>query len=222
MKNSDKSYVYFIVDLKSEAIKIGYADDYYKRLSTLQVGNPNPLRLLHFIECKNSTISENLETEIHKIFDDIRISGEWFVYDEKTKLRFKELFLEELLIERKAKREPLTRSTLFGEETIFDPNKHPPCFFYQELCAQIKHSYEKAANFSIPYRTMVYPTHGKKMLLPFSHELNKVFISDKKHKQILEFNRFEKEQEYIPISEATTILTVEQEPRSTLEVFLNN
>jgi hypothetical protein len=42
---------------------------------------------------------------------------------------------------------------------------------------------------------MIYPTNGKKMLLPYSHELNRVFISHKKHEENCNLKRFLKESE---------------------------
>lgn len=190
MKNSDLSYVYFVLDINSNAIKIGKAKDVYDRISTLQIGNPNPLTLLHHIECISEQYSFFLERKFHELFQELHLNGEWFKYEKE---RFKELILDEINIEPKQKREPLTRSTLFGEETIFDVTKHPRCFFYTHLVAQIKDSYEKSLKLTVPYRTEDYPTDGKKMLLPFSHEVDKVFISNKRHEQNLKKQRFEKE-----------------------------
>ena len=86
------SYVYFILDSLSNAIKIGYADSIDSRLISLQVGNPRDLELLHYIECKNSEHSRLVEDSYHKQFEHLHIRGEWFKYDESM---FRDLFLRE-------------------------------------------------------------------------------------------------------------------------------
>ena len=85
-----------------------------------------------------------------------------------------------------------TKHGLLGEETIFDESLHPRCFFYPHLVAQIVQSYENSVKIKNPYRTMEYPTEGKKMLFPFSDEVNKVFISTRKHKENLLLQKYEK------------------------------
>ena len=37
---------------------------------------------------------------------------------------------------------------------------------------------------------MEYPTYGKSLLLPYSDRKDRVFISTKKHEEIMELNRF--------------------------------
>ena len=44
------SYVYFILDIVSNSIKIGKANDIQERLSGLQTGNPNILNVIYQIE----------------------------------------------------------------------------------------------------------------------------------------------------------------------------
>lgn len=63
--------VYFI--RAGNYIKIGYADDPRKRLKELQTGNPNKLELLGSIPGDVSR-----EKEVHHIFSDFRVNGEWF------------------------------------------------------------------------------------------------------------------------------------------------
>lgn len=65
------SYVYFITD--GEAIKIGKANNPKSRLSALQTSHYKPLAVL-------ATMSggEELERELHRTFDALRIRGEWF------------------------------------------------------------------------------------------------------------------------------------------------
>lgn len=186
------SYVYFILDEKSKAVKIGKANDIEDRISSLQTGNPNQLKLIGYIKCNSEQHSFMLEKQYHEKFKEFRGNGEWFVYDEKL---FEDFIQNESNIEIKRKRQPLIISTLFGEETVRDVSEHPRCYFYPEHCAQIKDSYENSLNLSMPYRTMPWPTNGKQMLLPFSKETDRVFISFKKHSENLKQKRFEKKSE---------------------------
>lgn len=189
MKNTI-SGVYFVLDEKSNAIKIGKANDVEDRINSLQTGNPNTLRLMHYIECSSEQHGFLLEKQYHEKFKHLRISGEWFEYDEKL---FESLFDSQIDTKPKPKRESLTINTIFGEEVVRDINIHPRCFFYPELVAQIKESYEKSLGLKLPFRTMRYPTNGKQMLLPYSKEVNRVFISAKKHNENLKLKKFEKE-----------------------------
>ena len=79
-----------------------------------------------------------------------------------------------------------------GVQTCALPIYFPRCYFYPELVAQIKESYEKSLSLKLPFRTMKWPTNGKQMLLPFSKEIDKVFISAKKHNENLIQKKFEK------------------------------
>ena len=105
---------------------------------------------------------------------------------------FKNIFANDIAVDPKQKREVLTVSTLFGEEVVRDIKDFPRCYFYPELVAQIKESYEKSLSLKLPFRTMKWPTNGKQMLLPFSKEIDKVFISAKKHNENLIQKKFEK------------------------------
>jgi antirestriction protein len=183
------SYVYFILDETSNAIKIGKANDIDERISGLQTGNPNELIVLHYIKCKSVEDAFNLEKECHNQFNHIHTRGEWFRYDKEL---FQNFFIEETHFKIKSKRGPLINNTLFGKEIVFDVDTHPRCYFYREHVAQIYHSYEKASRLTIPFRTMKYPTYGKSLLLPYSNIKDRIFISTKKHEQNMELNRFKK------------------------------
>jgi hypothetical protein len=65
------SYVYFITD--GEAIKIGKADKPKSRLSGLQTSHHKPLRFLATMPG-----GAELERELHGVFAQFRIRGEWF------------------------------------------------------------------------------------------------------------------------------------------------
>ena len=185
--NNIESYVYFVGDLESNAVKIGKADDVDRRIGELQVGNPNPLTLLHSIKFSCSDEAHFYEKKYHKFFEHLYLTGEWFKFDEQI---FQNFFLNEVVVEPKSKRSPLTVYTLFGEENIRDIKKFPRCFFYPYLVAQIKESYENSLKLKLPFRTMAYPTKGKKMLGTYSDQIDRVFISGKKHLENLEYKKF--------------------------------
>jgi hypothetical protein len=183
------SYVYFVLDRTSNAIKIGKANDIEIRMSDLQVGNPNPLELIHHIKCSSSKHSILLEGQLHSKYEELHLRGEWFRYDEEV---FQELITEGTDIKLREKRPPLVVSTLWGDKELFGPKNSPKCYFYNHLTAQILTNYEDAKDMKIPFRTMDYPTHGKPLLMHYSNKLNKVFISTKKHQENIEMNQFNK------------------------------
>lgn len=180
-------YVYFILDEKSNAIKIGKAKDIQERLSDLQVSNPNELTVIHYIKCDNEDHSFLVESKFHNLYADRHIRGEWFSYDADI---FSKSIIDGNLFKRKQKRDGLKIQTLFGEETKFEIENAPQCYFYPNLKAQILDKFEKSLKKEIPYRIMAYPTKGKSLLLPYSHKKDFVFISGKKHNQNIEFNNF--------------------------------
>jgi len=196
--DTEGSNVYFILDEKSNAVKIGKANDVQDRLSKLQTGNPNQLQLLWYIPCDNTNDAFELEAELHMKYESLWIKGEWFTYDESV---FNQVLVEKLNTKRKEKRKALSISTLYGEVEYFGVKNTPKCFFYATQMAQILTNYEEALGMKVPFRTMSYPTYGEKKLLPWSHETNKVFISTKKHNELLEYKRFEEEK--LKSSEAT-------------------
>lgn len=185
--------VYFILDSVSNAVKIGKANNIQERLSDLQTGNPNPLTLVHHIDCGTVEESFLLEQDLHRKYKSLRKIGEWFTYDETI---FGELFKERLNYQRKIVRNSIEIDTLFGKE-YFGVESFPSCFFYPNLSAQIMTNYEEAVRRGNPFRTMKYPTEGKCMLLPWSIETDKVFISDRKHKENLKLQRFQKENQCV-------------------------
>jgi hypothetical protein len=67
-------YVYFIQMDRIGPIKIGFTKDIGKRLLSLQVGSPYPLRLLLI-----TPGNERFEKEIHSCLNNLRMEGEWFL-----------------------------------------------------------------------------------------------------------------------------------------------
>ena len=70
--------VYFI---KAEnRLKIGYAEDPSKRIPSIQTSSPFQLEVLLIIDGDYS-----VESDLHKRFQDFRVSGEWFEFNDEIK-----------------------------------------------------------------------------------------------------------------------------------------
>ncbi|MFD3937832.1 GIY-YIG nuclease family protein [Streptomyces sp. NPDC058611] len=67
------SYVYVIGSSGSTHVKIGTSVSPEKRLKELQTGNPGRLEVLW---CTPG--GRDLESALHKVFDEYRMEGEWF------------------------------------------------------------------------------------------------------------------------------------------------
>lgn len=73
-KDKDRhGYVYFI--MSGDHIKIGFSRDPMGRMADLQISTSSKLHMLAFLP---GTMSD--EKWLHDIFDDLRIHGEWFLY----------------------------------------------------------------------------------------------------------------------------------------------
>lgn len=68
------AYVYFIQSGESGPVKIGIADNPYKRLVELQVGSPERLTIRAMFMTETATD----ERRLHEEFEEEHISGEWF------------------------------------------------------------------------------------------------------------------------------------------------
>ena len=70
--------VYFI---KAEnRLKIGYAEDPSKRIPSIQTSSPFQLEVLLIIDGDYS-----IERDLHQKFQDFRVSGEWFEFNDDIK-----------------------------------------------------------------------------------------------------------------------------------------
>ena len=70
--------VYFI---KAEnRLKIGYAEDPSKRIPSIQTSSPFQLEVLLIIDGDYS-----VERDLHQRFQDFRVSGEWFEFNNEIK-----------------------------------------------------------------------------------------------------------------------------------------
>lgn len=74
----DREDAYFILDEKSNAVKIGISWFIEKRLRAIQSCNPNKLKIIAIIPCGD-------ENELHCKFEDFWIHGEWFKYEGELK-----------------------------------------------------------------------------------------------------------------------------------------
>ena len=79
LENGQKVYrqpeVYFIEEVESGMVKIGYAAGSKGRLFRLQVGNPRELRLRATV---SSAKAPEIERHLHALFAASRVRGEWF------------------------------------------------------------------------------------------------------------------------------------------------
>ena len=76
-KTNKYSFVYFITDGHGH-IKIGKADDTYKRIKELQTGNPYKLSFLLTVMLESPDDAFALEQKLHARFAQYQMEGEWF------------------------------------------------------------------------------------------------------------------------------------------------
>ena len=76
--------VYFILDEKNNAVKIGASWFTEKRLPAIQAHNPNKLKII-------AEIFRGDEKRLHRRFENLHIHGEWFKYEGELKSFIQEL-----------------------------------------------------------------------------------------------------------------------------------
>jgi hypothetical protein len=74
--------VYFINQVGSNKCKIGYTTDLGTRLETLQTGNPQKLKVIRSINCESIDVAQKKEIYYHELYNDMHITGEWFLISE--------------------------------------------------------------------------------------------------------------------------------------------
>lgn len=79
------SFIYFIFNRDSQAIKIGRAIDVQKRLKSLQTSSPVSLEVLKVVPVESLKKAQEIEIYLHRKFDHLRLSGEWFKADSLLK-----------------------------------------------------------------------------------------------------------------------------------------
>ena len=67
----------YVIGPESGAQKIGFSQDVEKRLSSIQTGNPQKLKIHHIQEVRENHV-RLLEKKIHKVITHKRVSGEWY------------------------------------------------------------------------------------------------------------------------------------------------
>lgn len=75
--SKESGYVY-VLRSASNHYKIGRARDVEKRVKGIQTSSPIKIDLIHYFSCKDAG---KVERYLHRLFDDARIQGEWFVLD---------------------------------------------------------------------------------------------------------------------------------------------
>lgn len=175
-----KYCVYFCLDKNSNAVKIGKSSKkrLSERLGKLQTGNPNTLEIINVIEFLTEDAAFAYEAGLHHKYADIRLreNGEWFRYTSE----FKNLTYGNASSNDRV----YSIQTIYGVENFFDAADKYRCFFYPYLLASRDKSVPLSFKNKIPFRTMIYPTNGKKLVLPFSDECDRVFISKRKYNEL--------------------------------------
>jgi predicted GIY-YIG superfamily endonuclease len=67
----------YVIGNQTNRQKIGFSKDVFKRLKTLQTGNPDKLILHHYVSVPENRV-RILESKIHSELGYKRLSGEWF------------------------------------------------------------------------------------------------------------------------------------------------
>ena len=71
-----KWIVYFITD--GQFVKIGVTNKLKERIAGIQTGNPRTTKPLFLIHAKDSESSYKIETKLHSLYSEYRMSGEWY------------------------------------------------------------------------------------------------------------------------------------------------
>lgn len=92
-KNQKKICVYFLLNKNQNTVKIGSSYNPRKRFITLQRDSLDKLEFLDYIQVGEK--GRKREKELHKVFEDFRIKGEWFEYNKTVEIAIKSLILED-------------------------------------------------------------------------------------------------------------------------------
>ena len=79
-----KHYVYVVCSTEYY-FKVGVAKNPTRRLTELQTGNPEELRLDALVLCPNEKAAYALEILLHEKFSRRRVRNEWFLFGKKQK-----------------------------------------------------------------------------------------------------------------------------------------
>lgn len=78
--------IYFIENIETKHIKIGFTTNVKERLGQLQTSSPHELRVLSICEG-----DDKYEKELHGKFNEFRVRGEWFMPDKELMNHIKSL-----------------------------------------------------------------------------------------------------------------------------------
>ena len=94
-KRSDINFIYVIGNKEHNICKIGFTNNVFKRIRSIQTGCPFPLEIFCVIHGSMET-----EKKLHEKYKDLRLNGEWFKYQnplknsiEKVESVIKDLFI---------------------------------------------------------------------------------------------------------------------------------
>lgn len=114
--------VYVITDNpgKINVVKIGWSTNVEARITGLQISNHRPLRVLRVIEGSSAT-----ELWMHKRYKHLRMTGEWFRFDDEM-FTIEPPFLEETSMKVKGRkpRKPITQDVWLGKQDAKCHNHH--------------------------------------------------------------------------------------------------
>jgi hypothetical protein len=86
MAHKDKRFIYFIRCRELQAIKIGHSRNPRVRLMEFQTAHPYPLELLLAMPG-----DPDVEIDLHRQFEHLRLTGEWFHEDLELKCYIDEI-----------------------------------------------------------------------------------------------------------------------------------
>ncbi len=76
-------YIYFIKEVESGRVKIGFSNSPEKRLKSLQTANPNRLMIVNIVRVSDT---RKCETDIKSQLKVYQIKGEWYDIPDKTEI----------------------------------------------------------------------------------------------------------------------------------------
>lgn len=71
----------YVIGVERSPVKVGRARNVAQRLTNLQIGNPNLLRLFHSIDLPRHFLSAKIELAVHNRLGQYHRRGEWFDVD---------------------------------------------------------------------------------------------------------------------------------------------
>ena len=80
IKRSDVNFIYVIGNKEHGICKIGFTNNVFKRVKSIQTGCPYPLEIFCVIHGSMET-----EKKLHYKYKSLRLNGEWFKYENPLK-----------------------------------------------------------------------------------------------------------------------------------------